>query len=131
MKRLLLIFLLCSNFTYAVDYIAEVGFELRQTDAYSKLTNFLFWKNYVGAPTFFTLTNFRTGEVTYLDQITELSVAVDKACHKKIKSIVKGNQDYSNYVLYLRGPIKQLNLKIGKKSKVSFKQITECVFEEN
>lgn len=131
MKRLALIFLIFSNMTFAVDYIAEVGFELRQTDAYSKLSNFLFWKNYVGAPTFVALTNFRTGEVTYLDQITELSVAVNKGCYNKIKSIVKSNQDFSNYVLYFRGPLKQLNMKMGKKSKVSFKQITECVFEEN
>ena len=127
--------LLCLILTFstnilAVDYTAQVGFDLSQDDAYMKVSSFLFWRNYIGRPTFLTLTNERTGEITDLEQVTEVSVAIDKGCYKKIKQVVKSGDDISRHVLYISGRLKELKIKIDKKSKMKFKQITECVFEE-
>jgi hypothetical protein len=130
-KRLLLVLtLVFSTNILAAEYTAQVGFDLSQNDAYMKISNFLFWKNYTGRPTFLSITNERTGEVTDLEHVTEVSVALVKGCYKKIKEIVKSGDDVSRFVLYIGGKLKELKIKIDKKSKLKFKEITECVFEE-
>lgn len=124
-KFLVLLFLFSIN-SFSAEYTAKVFFDLSQNDAYTKLSSFIFWHSYKGAPTLLKIQNARSGEEQIIEQVSELSVSVDKSCYKKLKSAMKSiDKNPYQYVMF-EGRLDQLKIVIGKKSKIKFKALTNC-----
>jgi hypothetical protein len=115
------------------DYDLEVGYELSQSDAYEKVSKFLFWRSYKGKPSYTLLTDIRTGYETYINVSTKSKVVLDKTCYEKLKKFFKDEPNYKDYTLVIKGRLAEFKLKASGKSKFKMKskQIEYCDFVLN